>query len=154
MVKRQTNRVMERNRLEAVGQLYRDCDYLSEEHKKRLEELLNGDIGESPFEVNEIEAMQRKRIDESIRMYREMAGSEDLSSDIFNEESLPKDPQNRKNAEQKILKERVANVNSRLAEVDKIVVTKAKIESLMKKFEHTRTSSNYQLICEQSQQKF
>lgn len=29
MVKRQTNRLMERNRLEAAGQFYRDCDYLS-----------------------------------------------------------------------------------------------------------------------------
>lgn len=87
-------------------------------------------------------------------MYREMSGSEDLSSDIFNEECLPKDPQNRKNAELKILKERVISVNSRLAEVDRIVVTKAKIETLMKKFEHTRTSNNYQLICEQNQQKF
>jgi hypothetical protein len=37
MVKRQTNRLMERNRLEAAGQLYRDCDYLSEDHKRRLE---------------------------------------------------------------------------------------------------------------------
>lgn len=37
MVKRQSNRLIERNKIEANGQLYRDCDYLSEEHKKRLE---------------------------------------------------------------------------------------------------------------------
>ena len=30
MVKRQSNRLMERNRVEAGGQFYRDCDYLSE----------------------------------------------------------------------------------------------------------------------------
>jgi len=41
-MKRQSHRLMERNRIEASGQLYRDCDYLSEEHKKRLDELLNG----------------------------------------------------------------------------------------------------------------
>ncbi len=36
-MKRKSNRLMERNRLEAAGQLYRDCDYLSEEQKQRLE---------------------------------------------------------------------------------------------------------------------
>ena len=43
MVKRGSNRVLERNRIEAAGQIYRDCDYLSEEHQKRLEQLLEGD---------------------------------------------------------------------------------------------------------------
>jgi len=37
MVKKQSNRLMERNRLEAAGHLYRDCDYLSEEHQRRIE---------------------------------------------------------------------------------------------------------------------
>lgn len=41
-MKRKSNRLMERNRLEAGGQLYHDCDYLSEEQKKRLEELIDG----------------------------------------------------------------------------------------------------------------
>ena len=30
MMKRQSNRLMDRNRFEAAGQLYLDCDYLSE----------------------------------------------------------------------------------------------------------------------------
>lgn len=30
MVKRQNNRLLERNMVEASGQIYRDCDYLSE----------------------------------------------------------------------------------------------------------------------------
>lgn len=32
-MKIKNNRLLERNRLEAAGHLYRDCDYLSEEHK-------------------------------------------------------------------------------------------------------------------------
>lgn len=36
------------------------------------------------------------------------------------------------------------SVNERLANVDKVVVTKAKIQSMIKKFEHTRRSSAYQ----------
>lgn len=42
MVKKKSNRLVERNKVEASGQVYRDCDYLSEEHQQRLEELLNG----------------------------------------------------------------------------------------------------------------
>jgi len=36
------------------------------------------------------------------------------------------------------------SVNERLAKVDKVVVTKAKIQSMIKNFEHTRHSSAYQ----------
>lgn len=36
------------------------------------------------------------------------------------------------------------SVNERLANVDKIVATKAKIQSLIKNFEHTRRSVAYQ----------
>lgn len=31
MSKRKSNRIMQRNRLEAAGDLYRECDYLTEE---------------------------------------------------------------------------------------------------------------------------
>ena len=34
--KKSNNRVVERNMVEASGQVYRDCDYLSEEYKQRL----------------------------------------------------------------------------------------------------------------------
>lgn len=87
-------------------------------------------------------------------MYRQLSGANDNNAEILNEESLPKDPQLRKEAEKKVLKEKITNVNHRLAEVNKIVATKAKIEMLLKNFEHTRTSSNYQQIYQQNQQKF
>jgi hypothetical protein len=76
MMRRHSNRVIERNRLEAVGQLYRDCDYLSLEHQQRIEELLTGEMEESPFDCNELERFKRRGIDEGIRMYREMSESE------------------------------------------------------------------------------
>ena len=34
--KKSNNRLVERNMVEASGQVYRDCDYLSEEYKQRL----------------------------------------------------------------------------------------------------------------------
>ena len=49
LVKKSNQRMIHKNIKEADGEIYRDCDYLSEEHKQRLEELINGDIGESPF---------------------------------------------------------------------------------------------------------
>lgn len=49
MMKRKSNRLLERNFVEASGQIYRDCDYLSEENKQRLERLLNGEMEASPF---------------------------------------------------------------------------------------------------------
>jgi hypothetical protein len=36
--------------------------------------LLNGELEESPFECDDLERMKRKRIDEGIRMYRELSG--------------------------------------------------------------------------------
>jgi hypothetical protein len=42
MMKKKSNRLIERNIIEASGKIYRDCDYLSEEHKKRIDDLLNG----------------------------------------------------------------------------------------------------------------
>jgi len=49
MMKKKSNRLFERNMVEASGQVYRDCDYLSEENKLRLERLLEGEMDESPF---------------------------------------------------------------------------------------------------------
>jgi hypothetical protein len=82
--------------VEASGQIYRDCDYLSEEHKRRLEELLSTDNIESPFEFDDLERMKHRRIDEGIKMYREMAGSEEIEDEVINEDNLPKDPELRK----------------------------------------------------------
>lgn len=84
MMKIKNNRLLERNRLEAAGHLYRDCDYLSEEHKQRLEQLLQGNFGESPFECDELETIRRRNIDEGIRMYRELNDAEEFN-DILNE---------------------------------------------------------------------
>lgn len=96
MVKRQNNRLLERNMVEASGQIYRDCDYLSEQHKRRLEELLTTDTIESPFEFDDLERIKQRSIDEGIKMYREMAGSEETEEEVINEENLPKDPELRK----------------------------------------------------------
>ena len=54
MMKRQSHRVIQKNKVEAGGHIYRDCDYLSEEHQRRLEELLSGELEESPFDCNEM----------------------------------------------------------------------------------------------------
>ena len=40
--KKKTNRVLERNRIEAGGGLFQQCDYMTEEEKKRIEDLING----------------------------------------------------------------------------------------------------------------
>ena len=45
--------------------------------------------------------------------------------------------------QKKVLKEKISSVNNRLGQVDKIVVTKGKIEALIKKFQHTKKSANY-----------
>lgn len=37
MMKKQSQRMIEKNIVEAGGHIYRDCDYLSEEHQRRLE---------------------------------------------------------------------------------------------------------------------
>ena len=79
MMKKKSNRIFERNLIEASGQIYRDCDYLSEENKQRLERLLNGEMEPSPFEVSEWERFAMRRIDEGIRLYRELSNS---SSDM------------------------------------------------------------------------
>jgi hypothetical protein len=50
------------------------------------------------------------------------------------EDHLPKDPELRKEAEKKVLREKITNVNKRLTEVDKVDVSKAKIQALLKKF--------------------
>jgi hypothetical protein len=42
----------------------------------------------------------------------------------------------------------MTSINQRLFDVDKVVVTKAKIDSLVKKYEHTRASATYQSLCE------
>lgn len=70
MMKKKSNRLFERNMIEAGGQIYRDCDYLSEENKQRLEKLLNGEMDPSPFELSEWERFAIRRIDEGIRLYR------------------------------------------------------------------------------------
>jgi hypothetical protein len=54
MMKRHSQKFVERGRIEASGQIYRDCDYLSQEHQKRLEELLGGDLEASPFDCDEL----------------------------------------------------------------------------------------------------
>ena len=63
MMKRHSNRMIEMNKVQAGGHVYRDCDYLSEEHQRRIEELLGGDIGESPFDCDDLERMKRRRVD-------------------------------------------------------------------------------------------
>ena len=70
MMKKHSHRMIEMNRVQAGGHIYRDCDYLSEEHQRRLEELMEGDVGESPFDCDDLERMRRRRVDEGIRMYR------------------------------------------------------------------------------------
>lgn len=50
---------------------------------------------------------------------------------------LPKDPLLRKEAEVKILKEKINSVNSRLRDTDKVVVNKAKIDMMVEKFRNT-----------------
>ena len=52
MMKKQSHRMIEKNKLEAGGHLYRDCDYLPLELQQRIEELLEGEIGDSPFECD------------------------------------------------------------------------------------------------------
>lgn len=37
MMKKQSQRMIEKNKLEAGGHLYRDCDYLPPELQKRIE---------------------------------------------------------------------------------------------------------------------
>lgn len=55
-----------------------------------------------------------------------MNESEELP-DVLDDESLPKDPELRREAEKKVLREKVKSVNERLRDVDKITVTKSKI---------------------------
>ena len=59
-------------------------------------------------------------------MYRGMNEGQQIG-DILNEEALPKDPELRREAERKVLREKMKSVNERLATVDKVTVTKAKI---------------------------
>ena len=103
MVKRQSNRLLERNRVEAAGQLYRDCDYLSEEQRQRLDFLLENDLENSPFEFEELERLRQRRVDEGIRMYRELQGLNEITP-VLDDESLPKDPELKKEAEKKVLR--------------------------------------------------
>lgn len=78
MMKKQSHRVIEKNKVEAGGHIYRDCDYLSQEHQRRLEELLSGELEESPFDCNEMEFLRRRGIDEGIRTYRQLSHSVEL----------------------------------------------------------------------------
>ena len=40
---------MERNKIEAAGDYYRECDYLTPEEQQRIEDIINGAGIESPF---------------------------------------------------------------------------------------------------------
>ncbi len=42
MSRKKSNRIMERNKLEAAGDLYRQCDYLTEQERQRIQDLING----------------------------------------------------------------------------------------------------------------
>ena len=101
--------------------------------------MIEGDIGESPFECDEMERMRRRRIDEGIHMYREMSNAEEVG-EIINEEMLPKDPETRKKAEKRILTDKIKSVNERLGQVDKMPATKTKIKSLIEQFQYTKHS--------------
>ena len=46
------------------------------------------------------------------------------TAQILNEDSLPKDPENRKKAEKRILTQKIKSVNERLGGVDKLPVSK------------------------------
>lgn len=59
-------------------------------------------------------------------MYRDITESSDIQ-DILDEESLPKDPQLRREAEKKVLRQKIKSVNERLGDVDKMTATKGKI---------------------------
>lgn len=49
MTKKKNSKFMERNKIEAAGDLYRECDYLTPEEQKRIDDLINGVPLESPF---------------------------------------------------------------------------------------------------------
>lgn len=61
-----------------------------------------------------------RRIDEGIKLHRQLCRSIEGTSDaadidiVIDEETLPKDPNLRKKAELKILREKINSVNSRL----------------------------------------
>lgn len=53
-----------------------------------------------------------------------------------------------------MIRQKMSSVNQRLSDVDRIVVTKAKIQNLIKRYENTRASASYQSLCQQNQAKF
>lgn len=67
---KKSHRLLERNRIEAAGEIHRDCDYLSAENQTRLEQLMTASLEPSPFELCDLEVYRNRRIDEGIRMYR------------------------------------------------------------------------------------
>jgi len=87
-----------------------------------------------------MERLMSRRIDEGIKLHRQLCRSIEGSSDaadndiVIDEETLPKDPNLRKKAELKILREKVHSVNSRLGCLNEIVINKAKIQSLIEKY--------------------
>ena len=80
-----------------------------------------------------------KRLDEEIDMYHRLYAEDEGSEkkEIIDESILPKDHLLRKEAEVKILKEKINSVNNRLKESDKVVVNKAKIDMMVEKFKNT-----------------
>ena len=93
----------------------------------------------SPFEGTEEEQTMNKRLDEEIDMYHRLYAEDEGSEkkEIIDESILPKDHLLRKEAEVKILKEKINSVNNRLKESDKVVVNKAKIDMMVEKFKNT-----------------
>ena len=76
-------------------------------------------------------------------MYRQMSNAEE-TEEVLNEDSLPKDPENRKKAEKRILTEKIKSVNERLGGVDKLPVSKQKVKQLLEQFKYTKHSQAYE----------
>ena len=67
---------------------------------------------------------------------------------------MPRDPLLRKEAEKKILREKISDVNRRLTDVNSISVTPQHIGDLVKKFEFTRPSPAFQELQGELQERF
>ena len=81
-----------------------------------------------------MDLIRSRRIEEGIQIYREFSQNLDgpkEEEEIIPESSLPKDPLLKKEAEMKMLKEKIGSVNGRLRAINEVVVNKAKIKSLI-----------------------